>query len=73
MADQSKCQKAIDLYLQKFNQNLPNGNWIFSSELVRGRGMASSTADMVATLRCLDSLFGRQSSPEEIGDYSLSA
>lgn len=68
MADRSKCQKAIDLYLQKFNQNLPNGNWIFSSELVRGRGMASSTADMVATLRCLDSLFGRQSSPEEIAD-----
>lgn len=56
-----KCRKAIDLYLRWHGLTLPKGSWAFSSELPWGRGMASSTADIVATLRCLDAMFARRS------------
>ncbi|WP_162237225.1 GHMP family kinase ATP-binding protein [Sphingomonas sp. Leaf242] len=61
-----KCRKAIDIYLAKYELTLPSGLWAFSSELPWGRGMASSTADIVATLRCLDAVFGRKSEPAAI-------
>lgn len=68
MGFRSKCKYAMELYLQRNNLELPEGRWVFSSELVCGRGMASSTADIVATLRCMDTIFNRQSSYSEIAD-----
>ncbi|MDD3761293.1 MAG: hypothetical protein PHO57_10750 [Acidithiobacillus sp.] len=61
-----KCRKAIDLYLARYQQPLPHGRWMCDSELLVGKGMASSTADIVATIRCLDRLFNAQSSPNVI-------
>jgi uncharacterized protein involved in propanediol utilization len=61
LSGRPKCRKAIELYLRWHGLTLPEGSWSFSSELPWGRGMASSTADIVATLRCLDAMFGRQS------------
>lgn len=63
-----KCKRAVASYLRRNDLALPSGSWTFSSELERGRGMASSTADMVATIRCLDSIFSRQSGSEEIAE-----
>jgi len=61
LAEKPKCRRAIDLYLQHHRRDLPAGRWSCDSELLQGKGMASSTADMVATIRCLDSVFGIQS------------
>ena len=47
--------------MQRHGVSLPPGQWRFATDLVRGRGMASSTADIVATIRCLDAIFGTQS------------
>lgn len=52
-----RCQRAIELYLQRTGRRLAPGRWRHDSELPEGKGMASSTADVVATLRCLDSIF----------------
>ncbi|MGG7519748.1 hypothetical protein ACQ3G6_17870 [Allorhizobium undicola] len=61
LKQRSKCSKAIDLYLQAIGKSLPKGGWSFWSDLLCGKGMASSTADIVATIRCLDALFMRHS------------
>lgn len=66
LARRPKCRKAIELYLRNCGAALPEGMWAFSSELPWGRGMASSTADIVAAIRCLDAIFERQSSPDLI-------
>lgn len=66
LAVRPKCRKAIELYLSNAGAALPEGAWAFSSELPWGRGMASSTADIVAAVRCLDAIFERQSSPDVI-------
>lgn len=61
-----RCRQAVALYLQQHGLSLPPGRWQHDSELLPGKGMASSTADLVATIRCLDQLFGRVSRIEEI-------
>ncbi|MCA0977165.1 hypothetical protein LCM19_02170 [Qipengyuania flava] len=61
LSGRSKCRKAIELYLGRHALTLPTGSWDFFSELPCGRGMASSTADIVATIRCLDAVFEGQS------------
>jgi uncharacterized protein involved in propanediol utilization len=66
LANKEKCRRAIDIYLSLHQRRLPRGKWVYDSELVQGKGMASSTADIVATIRCLDSIFTRQSSVESI-------
>ncbi|MEH6421382.1 GHMP family kinase ATP-binding protein [Pseudomonas sp. CGJS7] len=58
LAGKDKCRLAIELYLQRHGKTLPPGRWSHDSELPLGKGMASSTADLVATIRCLDRLFG---------------
>lgn len=58
LAGKDKCRRAIDLYLQHHGKSLPPGRWSHDSELPLGKGMASSTADLVATIRCLDRVFG---------------
>ncbi|MEU9774956.1 hypothetical protein [Streptomyces sp. NPDC047968] len=52
-----KSQTAVRLFLAHYRLTLPPGRWSTHSELRVGVGMASSTADAVATLRCLFRLF----------------
>ncbi len=61
-----KSRRAMEIYLALHGRSLPCGRWSYDSELLQGKGMASSTADMVATIRCLDAIFGVHSSPELI-------
>jgi uncharacterized protein involved in propanediol utilization len=64
----SRCLRAISLYLQRSGRRLPRGRWRHDSELPEGKGMASSTADVVATLRCLDSIFATRTPPSVVCD-----
>lgn len=66
LASKVKCQQAIGHYLSLHRKHLPPGTWTHDSELLVGKGMASSTADIVATIRCLDAVFGIESSNEAI-------
>ncbi|MEU3684900.1 hypothetical protein AB0E99_28790 [Streptomyces sp. NPDC030592] len=52
-----KAATAARLFLEHFGLTLPPGRWGAHSDLRVGVGMASSTADIVATLRCLFRLF----------------
>jgi uncharacterized protein involved in propanediol utilization len=61
-----KSRKAIEVYLSRDRRRLPRGRWTYDSELLEGKGMASSTADIVASIRCLDAVFGARSAPETI-------
>ncbi len=61
LPDKSKCRRAITLYLDHYGLGRPTGHWLHDSELLLGKGMASSTADIVACIRCLDRLFAQQS------------
>ncbi|MCP2257841.1 threonine kinase (EC 2.7.1.-) [Streptoalloteichus tenebrarius] len=56
-AGRTKSQRAVDFFLAHHGLRLPPGRWDFHTELTVGAGMASSTADVVATLRCLFRLF----------------
>ena len=66
LPDKPRCRQAVALYLQQHGLNLPPGRWHHDSELLPGKGMASSTADLVASIRCLDRVFGRVSSTADI-------
>ena len=68
LPDKEKCRRAIALYLARHGRRLPPGRWVHDSELLQGKGMASSTADIVASIRCLDRIFGLASPPELIAD-----
>ncbi|WP_431781948.1 hypothetical protein [Streptomyces chumphonensis] len=52
-----KAATAARLFLEHYGLSLPPGEWSSHSDLRVGVGMASSTADIVATLRCLFRLF----------------
>ncbi|MEU9014122.1 hypothetical protein AB0D12_31015 [Streptomyces sp. NPDC048479] len=52
-----KAARAMSLFLDRYGLTMPPGRMTFHSELPMGKGMASSTADIVATLRCLFRLF----------------
>lgn len=52
-----KSVAAVRLFLDHYALSLPPGDWRTHSELPVGVGMASSTADIVATLRCLFRVF----------------
>ncbi|MFF7604218.1 hypothetical protein [Streptomyces parvulus] len=52
-----KSAEAAGLFLDHYGLTLPPGVWRTHSELPVGVGMASSTADIVATLRCLFRVF----------------
>ncbi|MCF2130945.1 hypothetical protein L1I79_31645 [Strepomyces sp. STD 3.1] len=52
-----KSVEAVRLFLDHYGLTLPPGDWHTHSELPVGVGMASSTADIVATLRCLFRVF----------------
>ncbi|RDZ26092.1 hypothetical protein [Lysobacter silvisoli] len=63
LTSKPRCRQAIALYLKHYGLRLPPGRWSHDSELPIGKGMASSTADIVATVRCLDQVFARRSPP----------
>lgn len=52
-----KCAEAVNLFCERHALALPDGRWEIFSEIPVGQGMASSTADIVATLRCLYRIF----------------
>ncbi len=53
-----KAAHSARLFLAEYGLSLPPGRWTSHTELDVGVGMASSTADIVATLRCLFRVFG---------------
>lgn len=50
--ERQKAFKGLSLYCHDKQVSWPSGHWHFNSDLQVGRGMASSTADIVAVLRC---------------------
>ncbi|QWP77323.1 hypothetical protein J5226_02645 [Lysobacter sp. K5869] len=66
LAGKDKCRRAIEAYLQLHGKTLPPGRFSHDSELPTGKGMASSTADLVATVRCLDRVFGLSTRLDEL-------
>ncbi|WP_156393164.1 GHMP family kinase ATP-binding protein [Burkholderia sp. Leaf177] len=62
----SKSLKALRNYLNLYDLPAPRGSWRFRSELECGKGMASSTADIIATIRCLDAVFGKSTPVSQI-------
>lgn len=59
----SKAARGAELFLETYGLTLPPGLWTSHTELDIGVGMASSTADIVATLRCLFQVFGMTFDP----------
>jgi uncharacterized protein involved in propanediol utilization len=53
-----KIRLAIELFCAQVDVEPPTGRWDFHSEIPVGQGMASSTADVVATIRCLFNIHG---------------
>ncbi len=64
--ERSKSFRALEIYCKKLGLIWPSGHWHFHSDLQVARGMASSTADIVATLRCAASYFLRELTINEI-------
>jgi uncharacterized protein involved in propanediol utilization len=66
LCTKSKSSKALRNYLKIYDLPEPLGHWRFRSELECGKGMASSTADIIATIRCLDAIFDKSTSVTQI-------
>ncbi|WP_448567130.1 GHMP family kinase ATP-binding protein [Thalassotalea ganghwensis] len=64
--EREKSFTALKIYCQQQSVEWPSGRWSFYSDLQVARGMASSTADIVATLRCAASYFGKKLTTNEI-------
>jgi uncharacterized protein involved in propanediol utilization len=62
----AKAARGAGLFLEQHGLNLPPGSWTSHTELDVGVGMASSTADIVATLRCLFQVFGLTYDPAAV-------
>jgi uncharacterized protein involved in propanediol utilization len=63
-----KAARGAALFLDWYGLRLPPGRWTSHTELDVGVGMASSTADIVATLRCLFQAFGQPYEPAAVID-----
>lgn len=59
-----KRQAALECYIREYGVEMPFGRWEFRSDLPIGKGMSSSTADILALIRCLDCLFGHKGDPD---------
>jgi uncharacterized protein involved in propanediol utilization len=57
LSGRPKSVMAVKLFLNRYGRTLPPGRWEFHSELPVGKGMASSTADIVAAIRCMFNVF----------------
>lgn len=60
LEDRPKTARALGLLLSQHGVVLPPGRWCFASDLDVGKGMASSTADIVAAIRCVARIAGRR-------------
>lgn len=58
--------RAVELFCSRTGLPLPKGEWRFQSDLLPSRGMASSTADIVAALRCVADRYQYHLRPELI-------
>jgi len=63
-----KTARAVALWLAQHGLRLPPGRFRFRSDLEVGKGMASSTADIVAALRCVGRVVHRRLRAREIMD-----
>ncbi|TXS52452.1 hypothetical protein [Streptomyces sp. t39] len=63
-----KTQRAVRLFLDRHGRTLPPGRFSAHSDLTVGVGMASSTADIVAALRCLFRVFSLPEDPDTTRD-----
>lgn len=48
-----KVKKSLSNFFEKVSNQRIEGHWSFDSDIVIGAGMSSSTADIVASLRCI--------------------
>jgi len=64
--ERPKSFRALELFCQSHQVRRPSGYWFFNSDLKVARGMASSTADIVATLRCAANYLNHALGTEEI-------
>ena len=60
LENRPKTTRALELLISQHRLRLPSGRWVFSSDLEVGKGMASSTADIVAAIRCVGQILGRR-------------
>lgn len=67
--DKSKTINSIKKLLAQYNLVLPRGYFRLESQLLIGKGMASSTADILASIYCLSNMFKMTLSPEDILDF----
>lgn len=63
--DKVKVKQAISLYEKKINIKL-SGILIFSSDIPSGKGIASSTADIISALRAISQSLKKDISPQDI-------
>lgn len=59
----AKRRATVEAYSRMHSVEMPPGRWDFTSDLPVGKGMSSSTADILALLRCLDTVFGLKEDP----------
>lgn len=60
-----KVKKAVELYLNREKTSL-SGIMIINSDISCGKGMASSSADIVSSLRAIADALGKRITPQEI-------
>ncbi|MYM60880.1 hypothetical protein GTG28_16760 [Vibrio sp. OCN044] len=63
--DKVKVKQAINLYEKKINLKF-SGILIFSSDIPTGKGIASSTADIISALRAISQSLKKDISPQDI-------
>ncbi|WP_444996444.1 GHMP family kinase ATP-binding protein [Aliikangiella sp. IMCC44359] len=61
-----KAFRALDIFCRYKNLNWPVGQWEFNSDLEVARGMASSTADIVAIIRCVANYYKKSLSLKQL-------
>lgn len=71
--DKSTCKsrRAVSLLFEKYSIN-KNFSLIINSNLPRGKGMASSSADIAASLKAAADLLGENITEQEVKDIALS-
>ncbi len=66
-----KAQRAIEIFSERYNIRIEGVSLNLTSNIPRGKGMASSSADISSVLYALDKYFGPFLSPSEIADIAI--
>ncbi len=69
--DSPKARQAVQASLEFLGERRVNARLGLSSSLPRGKGMASSTADVAAAIAATAAASGRELSPKQIADIAL--